>query len=125
MRRRGALERRLHAGGTGATAGRLGGIGRGQRQLGLAALIVVGILVEVVTVLTQTASDDLEGEKVLPLLAQDPPQPFDVVLIELAVSRGGPLGIDETLAFEEPDLGDGDVRELLPKEGKDLADREV
>jgi hypothetical protein len=43
------------------------------------------------------------------LLAQDHAQQIDVVVVELAIAAGGALGVDEALALEEPDLGDGDV----------------
>ena len=69
--------------------------------------------------------DDLEGQKVLTLLAQDPAQALHVVIEELAVPRRRTLGIDQTLALEEPDLRDGDVRELLPEEGQHVADGEI
>src|SRR5918994_1149310 len=36
--------------------------------------------------------DHPKGQKVFLLLAQDPPQSVDVVLVELAVARRGPLG---------------------------------
>jgi len=59
------------------------------------------------------------------LLAQDPPQPFDVRLVELAVAGRCALGVEQTLALEEPDLRDRDVRELLLEERENFADREV
>ena len=61
----------------------------------------------------------------LALLAQHPAQALDVVLVELAVPRGRALRVDQALALEEPDLGDGDVGELLPEQGQDVADRQV
>ena len=50
---------------------------------------------------------------------------FDVVLEELAVPRRRTLGIDQTLALEEPDLRNGDVGEFLPKEGQHVTDGEI
>ena len=73
----------------------------------------------------QPVPDDLEGEEVLALLAQDPAEALDVVLEELAVARWGALGIDQPLALEEPDLRDGDVGELLPQEGQHVPDGEI
>src|SRR5664280_3849836 len=61
----------------------------------------VGIVVEPVL-------DHLERQEVLPLLAQHPTQSLDVVLVELAVARGRPFGVDQSLALEKADLGDGD-----------------
>jgi BarA-like signal transduction histidine kinase len=52
----------------------------------------------------------------LPLLAENPPKTFDVIVVELAVPRRRPLRIQQPLALQEPDLGDRDVRELLPQE---------
>ncbi len=73
----------------------------------------------------EAALDHLERQEVLALLAQHPSQPFDVVLVELAVPRRGALGVDETLALEEADLRDGDVGELLAQQGEDVPDRQV
>jgi hypothetical protein len=73
----------------------------------------------------QAVLDDLEGEKMLPLLAQDPPEALDILLIELAVPRGGPFGVHQTLALQEPDLGDGDVGELLTEQREDITDRQI
>jgi hypothetical protein len=75
--------------------------------------------------LLEATLDHLEREEVLALLAQHPAQPLDVMLVELAVTRRGPLGIDETLAFEETDLGDGDVGKFLPEQREHVSDRQV
>ncbi len=75
--------------------------------------------------LLEAALDHLEGKEVLALLAQHPAQPLDVVLVELAVPRRRPFGVDETLALEEADLGDGDVGELLAQQREHVADRQV
>ena len=69
--------------------------------------------------------DHLERQEVLALLAQDPAQALDVGLVELAVARRRALGVEQALALEEADLGDGDVGELVLEQGQDLADREV
>ena len=53
--------------------------------------------------------DDLQREEVLLLLVQDPAQPGDVGVVELAVPRRRALRVDEALALEEPDLRDRDV----------------
>ncbi len=74
---------------------------------------------------SEAVTDDLQGEEVLALLAQDPAQTLDVVVEELAVSRGRTLGVDQALALEEPDLRDRDVGELLPEEGQDVTDGEI
>src|SRR5207302_5488271 len=73
----------------------------------------------------QAALDDLQGQEVLPLLAQDPPQAGHVAVVELAVAGRRPLRVEEALALEEADLGDRDVGELVLEEGQDLTDREV
>ncbi len=75
--------------------------------------------------LFEATLDHLQREEVLALLAQHPAQPFDVVLVELAVTRRGALGVDQSLALQEADLGDGHVGELLAQQGQDVADREV
>ena len=67
----------------------------------------------------------LSGRKWSRCWLQDPPQPLDVGLVELAVARRGPLGIDQALALEEADLGDGDVGELVLEQRQHLADRQV
>src|SRR5207249_1831711 len=60
----------------------------------------------------QSALDDLERQEVLTLLAQDPAEPLDIHLVELAVAGRRALGVEQALALEEPDLRDGDVGEL-------------
>ena len=69
--------------------------------------------------------DHLEGQVVVLLLAQDPAQPIDVGLVELAVAGRGALRVEQPLALEEPDLRDGDVGELPLEQREDLADRQV
>ena len=73
----------------------------------------------------QAVLDHLEGQEVLPLLAQHPAQALHVVLVELAVARRRALRVDQALALEEPDLGDGDVGELLAEQGQHVPDRQV
>jgi hypothetical protein len=75
--------------------------------------------------LLESTLDHLQRQEVLALLAEHPPEALDVALVELAVSRRGPLGVDEPLAFEEPDLGDGDVGEFLAEQSQDVADRKI
>ncbi len=78
-----------------------------------------------VDALVEHPLDDLQRQEVVALLAQDPAQPVDVRLEELAVARGGPLRRDQPLALQEPDLGDRDVGEVLLHQRQDLADRQV
>ena len=54
----------------------------------------------------------------LPLLAQDPLQALDIGVVELPVARRRALGVQQALALQEADLGDGDVGELLLQEGQ-------
>ena len=69
--------------------------------------------------------DHLEREVVTSLLVEDPPKPLDVGRAELPIARRGPPWIDVTLAFEEADLRDRHVRELLPELREHLAVRAV
>jgi len=71
----------------------------------------------------EAALYDPEREEGVALLAKYPSQALYVVVIELPVARRRPLGVNEALAFEEADLRDRDVRELVPEEREDLADR--
>jgi hypothetical protein len=71
-------------------------------------------------VVVQTAFDHLQGQKGVSLLAQDPAQALDVGFVELAVTRGRPLRVDQTLALEEADLRDGHVGEFLLQERQDF-----
>jgi hypothetical protein len=75
--------------------------------------------------LSQAVPDDLEGKEVLALLTQDPAQAFDVVVVELAVSRGRSLRVDQALTFEESDLRDGHVGKFLAQEAQDISDGQV
>ena len=56
------------------------------------------------------------------LLAQDPAQPFDVGAVELSIARRRSFGIEEALALEEADLGNGQVGELRLEQREDFAD---
>src|SRR5262249_957589 len=62
--------------------------------------------------LVEALLDDAQRQEEVALLEEDPTQPVEVRRLELAVARRGPLGVDEPLALEEADLGDGDVGEL-------------
>ncbi len=75
--------------------------------------------------LVETAPDHLEREVVVALLGEDPPESLDVAVVELSVAGGGPLGGDEALALEEPDLRDGDVGELALEQIEHVPDRTV
>ena len=73
---------------------------------GVTALFTCGLVLE-------PALYDLERQEVFALLAEHPFQALDVVVVELAVSRRCAFRIDESLAFQESDLRDRDVRKLL------------
>jgi hypothetical protein len=75
--------------------------------------------------LVEATLDHLERQEVLALLAEDPPEPLDVGVVELAVARRGALGTDQPLALEEADLRDRDVGELDDEQVEDFADRQV
>ena len=70
----------------------------------------------------EAALDDFQRQESIPLLPQDPAQALDVAFVELPVTRRRPLGIHQSLALQEADLGDGDVRELVLEEGQDFPD---
>ncbi len=61
----------------------------------------------------------------LALLAEHPLKALHVVVVELPVARRGALGIDESLTFQESDLRNGDVRELLAQQRQYVAYRQV
>src|SRR5664279_515348 len=114
-------ERLIRVGGSGSRAGvdLTGAFSNGSGLLlAMVRYRTVGIVVEPIL-------DHLERQEVLPLLAQHPTQSLDVVLVELAVARGRPFGVDQSLALEKADLGDGDVGELLAEQGQDVTDRQV
>jgi hypothetical protein len=69
----------------------------------------------------QPALYDLERQEVLALLTEHPLQALDVVVVEFPVTRRCALRINESLAFEKPDLGDGDVRKLLAQQRQHIA----
>ncbi len=83
----------------------------------------IGYLAAVGTV--ESTFDDLQGQEVLALLAQDPPEPLDVGLVELAIPRRGALGVDQALALQESDLGNRQVGEVVLEEIEDFSDRQM
>jgi hypothetical protein len=66
-----------------------------------------------VRLLLEPALDHLQWQKGVSLLAQDPPEALEIRVVELAVAGRRPLRVDQALAFQEPDLGDGDIGELF------------
>jgi hypothetical protein len=82
------------------------------------ALFTCGLVLE-------AALYDLERQEVLALLAEHPFQALDVVVVELPVPRRCAFRIDESLAFQESDLRDRDVRKLLAQQRQDVTDRQV
>ncbi len=56
------------------------------------------------------------------LLAQDVADAPHVLVAEEAVSGLAPARLDEPLTFEETDLGDGELGELVLERRDDLAD---
>jgi hypothetical protein len=74
---------------------------------------------------SQAVPNDLQGEEMLALLAQDPTQTLYITFIEFAVSRGRTFGIDQPLALEKADFGDGDVGELFSEQRQDIANGQV
>jgi len=76
----------------------------------------------VVAVLGKAAPDDLEREEVLSLLAKDPAEALDVVVVELAIAGWCSLGVDQPLALQEANLGDRHVWELIAQQSEHLAD---
>src|SRR5690606_20133414 len=95
------------------------GHGGEQRRLGSPRRVVA------VDALLEHLADDLERQEVVTLLVQHPTQALDVLLVELPVAGGGPLGLDQALALEEADLGVGDVRVLPLGHGQHLPDAQV
>ena len=69
--------------------------------------------------------DDPQGEVIFALLAQDASQQIYVIGIELAIAGGRALGIDQTLALQESDLGDGHIRELFEQQRQNFPNRKV
>ncbi len=61
----------------------------------------------------------------VPLVAEDPAKALDVTLVELAVPRRRALRVEQPLALEKADLGDGDVGKGVLQEAEHLADGEV
>src|SRR5690606_18487721 len=69
--------------------------------------------------------DDLEGEEVVTLLLEDETETGEILSAELAIPGRGSIRVDQALALEEPDLGDGDVRELVSQEVDRLPDAQL
>src|SRR4051794_5760657 len=63
----------------------------------------------------QLLADDAQRQELVALQAQDRPQPLDVGLRVEPVPARRPAGREELLVLEVADLGDRDVRELLPE----------
>ena len=90
--------------------------GRGRRRTGRVGPF--GIVV-------QPVLDHLERQEVLPLLAEHPAQALHIVLVELPVARGSPLGVHQSLTLQKADLRDGDVGEFLSQERQHVADGQI
>src|SRR4029079_18194018 len=71
----------------------------------------------------EAALDHLPGQEMLALLTQDPAQAFHVGVVELPIAGRGALWIEQALALEESDLGDGDVGELVLEEREHFPNR--
>ena len=70
----------------------------------------------------EVLADDLQRQVVVLLDVEDVAQPVDVAVGVAPVPGRCPLGREQALALEEPDLRDRDVRELLGQDLQDLAD---
>src|SRR5919106_2945852 len=66
--------------------------------------------------------DHLEREKVVALLAKDETETRHISVSELSVTAVRAVGVDQTLALQESDLGHGHVGEVVAKEIYHLAD---
>jgi hypothetical protein len=75
----------------------------------------VGIVTRGAGLGLKTPFDHLQGQEGVSLLPQHPAQAVDVCVIKLPVTGRRSLRVDQALALEEPDLRDGDVRELVMK----------
>jgi hypothetical protein len=75
-------------------------------------------LVECVEVLL----DHPQRQIVVTLRGQHEPQPFDVVVVELAIARRSSLRFHQAFRLEEPDLRDRDVGKLGPQPREHLTD---
>ena len=71
----------------------------------------------------QLRLDDLQRQVLVALRGQDEPQARAVVGGEPPISRRGALRGDQALGFQEPDLGDGHVREVASQQIEDRSDR--
>ena len=76
-------------------------------------------------VAVELGANHLQREVVVLLLTQDESQAFDFGVAELAIPRRCSLWLDETLTFEEPDLGDGDVGKLFEQKTENFPDRKI
>jgi hypothetical protein len=91
---------------------------------GAVATLLIAVVGEL-SLLLEAALDNFERQEGISLLAQDPAQAVNVRLVELAITRRGALGVDQALALEEADLGDGHVGELFLQERQNLPYREM
>src|SRR5439155_20156907 len=73
----------------------------------------------------QPFADHLERKELFALQTEDEPESLDVVVTELSVPRLRALRLDQSLALEEADLRDGDVREQVLEHVEHFPDREV
>src|SRR5262249_20852363 len=69
-------------------------------------------------------ADPVQRQELVPLQAQDPLEPIDVVLREEAIAAARALRVHESLALEVTDLRDRDVRELALQPLADRPDRQ-
>ena len=77
------------------------------------------------SVAIELGANHLQRKIVVLLLTQDESQSFDFGVTELAISRGGSLRLDEALAFEKPNLRNGDVRKLFEQETEHFPDGKI
>ena len=76
-------------------------------------------------VLCMDITDDPQWKEVLTLLSQNPDKARQVGLGELPVAGRRPARPDQALRLEIPDLGQRQIRELLPEPLEDIADAEA
>jgi hypothetical protein len=70
----------------------------------------------------ESITNDTKWQEVVLLFPQDESQAIHFGFRELSVARTGPFGIDESLTFKKPDLGDGDVGKLLGQHREHFSD---
>ena len=75
--------------------------------------------------LVQGLTDHLERPEAVALSRENVAKPLQVRRRETSVARPRAFGCDEPLGLQEPDLGDGDVREVRGKLGQHAAYREL